>query len=110
MMVSSPPADKTAWAFPFSQAEWDHTPCAVQDHVLTLQNQLHELQNQYQQLQQQVDILQGRVDNNLANLQEAAIVGFPLHKARKASTAQVIRQTWGAKRPCGLWAPVPDAD
>src|SRR5437867_1578306 len=50
------------WSFPFSHTEWDHTPDAVQAHVLTLQTQLDALQQQHHQLQQQLDTLQGRLD------------------------------------------------
>jgi transposase len=54
-MTSATPADNTTWSLPFSQKEWDQTPCAVRDHVVALANRLHELQHQ-------VDILQGRLD------------------------------------------------
>jgi transposase len=63
MMGSSNTDGHPTWSFPFSQTEWDHTPGAVQAHVLTLQTQLHALQQQYHQRQPQVDTLQGRLDN-----------------------------------------------
>jgi transposase len=54
-MTSATPAANTTWSLPFSHQEWDHTPCAVRDHVVALANRLHALP-------QQVDMLQGRLD------------------------------------------------
>ncbi len=75
-MASSTTADNTTWSFPFSHQEWDHTPLAVQDHVLVLHNQLHELQ-------QQVDILQGRVDQTSQTSSKPPSSDSPFPKPKK---------------------------
>jgi hypothetical protein len=54
MMDSSHTDDTPTWSFPFSPMEWDHTPGAVQAHLLTLQTQLHALQQQHHQLNRSI--------------------------------------------------------
>src|SRR6266481_16402 len=61
-MTASTQAETTTGSFPFSQAEWDQTPVAVQTHLVALHTQLQDLHQQHQQLQIQVDQLQGRVN------------------------------------------------
>src|SRR6266446_5730500 len=62
IMTASTQAETTTGSFPFSQAEWDQTPVAVQTHLVALHTQLQDLHQQHQQLQIQVDQLQGRVN------------------------------------------------
>jgi transposase len=49
------PADYTTWSFPFSRDEWEQTPPAVRDHLVTLQQHLSHLQKQ-------VDALESRLN------------------------------------------------
>jgi hypothetical protein len=44
------------WPLPFAQKDWEHTPPAVQEHLLTLQNRAN-------QLQQPLDARQGQLNN-----------------------------------------------
>ncbi len=75
-MASSPTADNTTWSFPFSQQEWDQTPCVVQEHVVALQNQLYEIQHQ-------VDILQGRVEKTSQTSSKPPSSDSPFTKPKK---------------------------
>jgi transposase len=61
-MRASIPIDNLIGSVPFSQAEWDQTPSAVQAHLAALDTTVITLQAQLHQLQQQVDQLQGRLD------------------------------------------------
>jgi transposase len=61
-MMESIPIDNLIGSVPFSQAEWDQTPSAVQAYLVAQDADLHTLKSQLQQLQQQVDQLQGRLD------------------------------------------------
>ena len=52
--ASPSPCDSPQWPFPFSPADWENTPPAVQAYLLSLHQRLD-------QLQQQIDQLQGRL-------------------------------------------------
>jgi len=58
-MTASIPIDHLIRSVPFSQAEWDRTPSAVQAHLAALETTVTTLEAQ---LQQQVDQLHGRLD------------------------------------------------
>ncbi len=79
-MTSSSTKNNTTWSFPFSQQAWDQTPFAVQDHMLTLQTQLHELQ-------QQVDLLQGRVDKTSRNSSKPPSSDSPFNKPKRRQSS-----------------------
>lgn len=76
-MVSLGTADKTTWSFPFSHQDWDHTPGAVQAHVLTLENRL-------QALEKQVETLQGRLDKNSSTSSKPPSSDSPYTKPNNA--------------------------
>jgi len=61
-MRASIPIDNLIGSVPFSQAEWEQTPSAVQAHLAALDTTVITLEAQLHQLQQQVDQLQGRLD------------------------------------------------
>ena len=89
MMDASTTDDTPTWSFPFSPTEWDHTPGAVQAHLLTLQTQLHALQQQHHQLQQQVDTLQGRLDKTSKTSSKPPSSDSPFTKpARRSSSGK----------------------
>lgn len=75
-MASSSPANNTTWSFPFSPQEWDHTPGAVQAHVLTLEQRLHVLE-------QQVETLQGRLDKNSTTSSKPPSSDSPFTKPKR---------------------------
>ena len=79
-MTSSSTKNNPTWSFPFSQQAWDQTPFAVQDHMLTLQTQLHELQ-------QQVDLLQGRVDKTSRNSSKPPSSDSPFNKPKRRQSS-----------------------
>jgi transposase len=87
MMDSSNTDAPPTWSFPFSHTEWDHTPGAVQAHLLTLQTQLHALQQQQHQLQQQVDTLQGRLDNTSQTSSKPPSSDSPFPKPTRRSSS-----------------------
>jgi transposase len=66
IMRASIVIDHLIGSIPFSQADWDQTPSAVQAHLVPQDAELHTLKSQLQQLQQQVDQLQGRLDQTLS--------------------------------------------
>jgi len=86
-MTAFPQAEHATWSFPFSQSEWDHTPSAVQTHLLALQTQLGDLQQQCQQLQLQVDQLQGRVDQTSKTSSKPPSSDSPFNKSKRGSSA-----------------------
>jgi transposase len=86
-MTASTQAENTTWSFPFSQAEWEQTPGAVQTHVLALQTQLDHLQQQHQQLQSQVDRLQGRVDQTSKTSSKPPSSDSPFNKPKRRESS-----------------------
>jgi transposase len=90
-MTASTQAENTTWSFPFSQAEWEQTPGAVQTHVLALQTQLDHLQQQHQQLQSQVDRLQGRVDQTSKTSSQPPSSDSPFNKPKRRDSSSSKR-------------------
>ena len=86
-MTAFPQAENAPWSVPFSQSEWDHTPSAVQTHLLALQTQLGDLQQQYQQLQIQVDQLQGRVEQTSKTSSEPPSSASPFNKPKRGGSS-----------------------
>jgi transposase len=86
-MTASTQADNTTWNFPFSQAEWDQTPGAVQTHLVALQTQLNDLLHQHQRLQVQVDQLQGRVDQTSKTSSKPPSSDSPFKKTRRRGSS-----------------------
>jgi transposase len=82
-MTAATQAENTPWSFPFSQAEWDQTPSAVQTYLLTLQTQLGDLQQQHQALQCQVDQLQGRVEKTSQTSSKPPSSDSPFNKPKR---------------------------
>ena len=82
-MPASTQADHTTWSYPFSQAEWDQTPGAVQTPLLALQSQLNDLLQQHQQLQAQVDHLQERVDQTSNTSSKPPASDSPFKKPKR---------------------------
>ena len=76
--------------FPFSQAEWDQTPSAVQAHLVALDTTVTTLDAQ---LQQQVDQLQGRLDQTLSTSSKPPSSDSPF-KPRKPHQSS---GQWGEK-------------
>jgi transposase len=62
----SPPTDQP-WPFPFSKADWDHTPAAVRAYILALQRILAEQQKAIDALQKRVEDLEARLNRNSSN-------------------------------------------
>ncbi|MGE3541541.1 MAG: IS66 family transposase [Candidatus Tectimicrobiota bacterium] len=87
MMDFSSTEGNPTWCFPFSQTEWDHTPGAVQAHLLTLHTQLLALQQQQQQLQQQVDTLQGRLNTTSKTSRKPPSSDSPFQKPTRRISA-----------------------
>jgi len=86
-MLASPQAENVIWSFPFSQAEWDQTPGAVQTHLVALQTQLHDLQQQQQHLQLQLDQLQGRVDQTSKTSSKPPSSDSPFKKPQRGGSS-----------------------
>jgi transposase len=86
-MTASTQAETTTWSFPFSQAEWDQTPSAVQTHLLVLQTQLHGLQQEHQALQIQVDQLQGRVEKTSQTSSKPPSSDSPFNKPKRGGAS-----------------------
>ena len=86
-MTTSTQAENITWSFPFSQAEWDQTPGAVQAHLFALQTQLGDLQQQYHQLQLQVDQLQGRVDQTSNTSNKPPSSDSPFKKPKRGGSS-----------------------
>lgn len=86
-MVASISIDTLIEKVPFSQADWDRTPSAVQAHLIAQDTRLHTLEAQLQQLQQQVDQLQGRVDqtSSTSSKPPSSDSPFKKRKARESS-------------------------
>jgi hypothetical protein len=89
------------WSFPFSHTEWDHTPDAVQAHVLTLQTQLDALQQQHHQLQQQVNTLQGRLDKTSKTSSKPPSSDSPFTKPTRRPSSGKRGGTQGTS---GFWS------
>ena len=83
-MTASIPLDNLIGSVPFSQAEWDQTPSAVQAHLIVQDTNLHALQAQLEQLQQQVDQLQGRLD------QTSSTSSNPPHRIRPLKSVSPV--------------------
>jgi transposase len=86
-MTVATQAENSTWTFPFSQAEWEQTPGAVQTHLLTLQTQLGALQQQHQALQIQVDHLQGRVDQTSQTSSKPPSSDSPFKKTKRGGSS-----------------------
>jgi transposase len=81
-MTASIPIDNLVGNVPFSQAEWDQTPSAVQAHVVAQGMNLHTLEAQIQQLQHQLDQLQGRLDQTSSTSSKPPSSDSPFKKRK----------------------------
>ena len=110
------PADSTTWSFPFSRDEWEQTPPAVRDHMVTLQQHLNHLQKQ-------VDALESRLNQTSKTSNKPPSSDSPFTKpkprtfarkrgAQKGHTgsgptlwsATEVRQVYPAPCACGALA------
>jgi hypothetical protein len=83
-MTALIPIDNLIGSVPFSQAEWDQTPSAVQTHLSTLDTTVHTLEAQ---LQQQVDQLQGRLDQTSSTSNKPSSSDSPFKKRKFRQTS-----------------------
>lgn len=81
LVASSPsPCDSPQWPFPFSAADWDKTPPAVQAYLLSLHQRLD-------QLQQQIDQLQGRLDKTSQTSSKPPSSDSPFQKRHRRKSS-----------------------
>jgi transposase len=81
LVASSPsPCDSPQWPFPFSAADWDKTPPAVQAYLLSLHQRLDQLQHQ-------IDQLQGRLDKTSQTSSKPPSFDSPFQKRHRRKSS-----------------------
>jgi transposase len=78
----------TAWSFPFTPQDWEHTPAAVQAYVHTLHDELT-------QLHERVEALEARLTQNSTTSHRPPSSDSPYKKPRKRTTATMHQKAGG---------------
>src|SRR5438128_12099584 len=78
----------TAWSFPFTPQDWEHTPAAVRSYVRTLHDELT-------QLHERVEALEARLTQNSTTSHRPPSSDSPYKKPRKRTTATTPQKAGG---------------
>jgi transposase len=88
VMEPLPELTNTAWPFPFTPQDWEHTPSAVQAYLRTMHDELG-------QLQARVETLEARLTQNSTTSHRPPSLDSPYKKRRQRSTAATSRKAGG---------------